>query len=96
MVEPVSELHGPEGEGRVRTAPVGRIAGVFHARIHPRTHLRVYEDLQRKLGQSIAASASTFNKAATEFNKIDKDVVKITGETLPEIEEVPGENEIPE
>lgn len=59
-------------------------------------HLRVYEDLQRKLGQSITASASTFNKAATEFNKIDKDVVKITGETLPEIEAVPGENEIPE
>ncbi len=42
-------------------------------------HLRAYEEYQRKLGQHLSSAASAFNNAAREFNKIDKDVVRIAG-----------------
>ncbi len=59
-------------------------------------HLKNYEEHHSKLGNSIGTVVSHFNNASKEFKKLDKDVVRITGnavgiETLslekPEIEE---------
>lgn len=40
-------------------------------------HLLSYEDYLKKLGGNLGAAVSTYNKAAKEFEKIDKDVVKM-------------------
>jgi DNA recombination protein RmuC len=44
------------------------------------THIRSYEEQMRKVGIGIKNAASAYNTAVTEFGKIDKDVVRITGE----------------
>lgn len=46
------------------------------------THLRSYEEIHQKLGKSIETTVNHFNKSNHEFRKIDKDVMRITGETL--------------
>jgi len=46
------------------------------------THLRSYEEIHQKLGKSIETTVNHFNKSNNEFRKIDKDVMRITGETL--------------
>ncbi|MDE2030909.1 MAG: DNA recombination protein RmuC [Patescibacteria group bacterium] len=45
-------------------------------------HLRVYEEVHQKLGNSIATTVNHFNKSNHEFRKIDKDVMRITGEAI--------------
>ncbi len=41
-------------------------------------HLNSYEDFMKKLGNSMGTTVNHYNNAYKEFNKIDKDVVKIT------------------
>jgi len=42
-------------------------------------HLLAYDDYMKKLGNSMSTSVNAYNSAYKEFNKIDKDVMKITG-----------------
>ncbi len=46
------------------------------------SHLRVYEEAHQKLGNAIATTVNHFNKSNNEFKKIDKDVMRITGEVV--------------
>ncbi|MCX6753622.1 MAG: DNA recombination protein RmuC [Candidatus Nomurabacteria bacterium] len=46
------------------------------------THLRSYEDMHQKLGNALATTVNHFNKSNHEFRKIDKDVMRITGEAI--------------
>lgn len=43
-------------------------------------HLLSYEEYLQKLGTQMSATVNTYNSAYKEFGKINKDVVKITGE----------------
>lgn len=43
-------------------------------------HLAAYEEYQQKLGKTLGTAVNHFNASSKEFKKIDKDVVKITGE----------------
>jgi DNA recombination protein RmuC len=45
-------------------------------------HLRSYEDAHQKLGNAISTVTNHFNKSNQEFRKIDKDVMRITGEAI--------------
>ncbi|HAQ02399.1 hypothetical protein A2467_02420 [Candidatus Nomurabacteria bacterium RIFOXYC2_FULL_36_8] len=45
-------------------------------------HLRSYEDMHQKLGNSLETTVNHFNKSNHEFRKIDKDVMRITGEVI--------------
>ncbi|KND47874.1 MAG: DNA recombination protein RmuC [Parcubacteria bacterium C7867-006] len=45
------------------------------------THLKKYEEYHNKLGTSLGNVVSHFNNSSKEFKKIDKDVVRITGES---------------
>ena len=42
-------------------------------------HINRYDEFIRKLGTSLSTSVNHYNHAYTEFKKIDKDVIKITG-----------------
>jgi DNA recombination protein RmuC len=46
------------------------------------THLKKYEEYHYKLGSSIGTVVSHFNSGSKEFKKIDKDIVRITGESI--------------
>ncbi len=46
------------------------------------THLKKYEEYHNKLGTSLGTVVSHFNNSSKEFKKIDKDVVRITGDTM--------------
>jgi DNA recombination protein RmuC len=59
-------------------------------------HLKTYEEYHNKLGNSLATTVNHYTATSKEFKKIDKDVVRITGESLgieaiivdkPELEE---------
>jgi DNA recombination protein RmuC len=43
-------------------------------------HLLSYEDFMKKVGSNLGTTVNMYNAAYNEFKKIDKDVVKITGE----------------
>ena len=43
-------------------------------------HLQTYEEYLKKLGNTLGTTVNHYNHAYKEFNKIEKDVVKITGE----------------
>jgi len=43
-------------------------------------HLAAYEEYQMKLGKTLGTAVNHFNASSKEFKKIDKDVIKITGE----------------
>jgi len=45
-------------------------------------HLQSYDEVHQKLGSAISTVVNHFNKSNNEFKKIDKDVMRITGETL--------------
>ena len=49
-------------------------------------HLRTYEEYMQKLGNNLGTTVNMYNNAYKEFGKIDKDVVKITGEGKSEME----------
>jgi DNA recombination protein RmuC len=43
-------------------------------------HLIAYDDYFKKLGNSLSTTVNHYNSAYKEFKKVDKDVIKITGE----------------
>lgn len=45
-------------------------------------HLKSYEDYNLKLGNALGTAVNHYTAAGKEFKKIDKDVLKITGEAL--------------
>lgn len=45
-------------------------------------HLKNYEEYHAKLGNSLGTAVSHFNNAGKEFKKLDKDVVRITGNSI--------------
>ena len=45
-------------------------------------HLMSYEDFMQKLGKNLGATVGAYDKAYHEFSKIDKDIYKITGESI--------------
>ncbi len=46
------------------------------------THLQKYEEYHKKLGDTLATTVNHFNKSNHEFRKIDKDVMRITGDAI--------------
>lgn len=46
------------------------------------THLKKYEEYHNKVGNSLGTVVSHFNNSSKEFKKIDKDVVRITGDVM--------------
>src|SRR3989344_4865079 len=44
--------------------------------------LKAYEDYYKKLGSSLSTTVNHFNAGSKELGKIDKDVLKITGESV--------------
>ena len=47
-----------------------------------RKHLVAYEDYMKKLGNALGTTVNHYTAAYKELKKVDKDVVKITGETI--------------
>jgi DNA recombination protein RmuC len=45
-------------------------------------HLKTYEEYHGKLGNSLSTVVNHFNASNKEFKKIDKDVMRITGDTI--------------
>ena len=45
-------------------------------------HLKSYEEVHQKLGSAISTVVNHFTKSNHEFRKIDKDVMRITGEAI--------------
>lgn len=45
-------------------------------------HLKAYEDYYKKVGNSLATTVNHYNAGSKELGKIDKDVLKITGEPI--------------
>lgn len=43
-------------------------------------HLKSYEEYHKKLGNALGTVVSHYNTSGKEFKKIDKDVLRITGE----------------
>jgi len=57
-------------------------------------HLATYEGFMKKLGGNLAITVGTYNSSYKELNKIDKDVLRITGEAIgiePEVLDKPEE-----
>jgi DNA recombination protein RmuC len=52
------------------------------------THLRKYEEYHIKLGTSLSTVVNHYTNSGKEFKKVDKDILRITGET-PGIGEIP-------
>ena len=46
------------------------------------THIGKYEDYYQKLGKTLETTVNHYNAGYKELNKIDKDVVRITGESV--------------
>ena len=50
-------------------------------------HMANYQEFMNKLGKNISATVNTYNTAAKEFGKVDKDIYRITdGESGKEID----------
>jgi DNA recombination protein RmuC len=47
-----------------------------------RKHLLGYEDFMQKIGKNLGATVGAYNGAQREFRKIDKDVLKLSGENI--------------
>lgn len=45
-------------------------------------HLSAYEDYMSKLGKTLTTTVNHYNAATKEFEKVDKDVMRITGESI--------------
>ena len=45
-------------------------------------HLNAFEDFHRRLGAALSTTVDHYNASAREFGKIDKDVLRITGERM--------------
>jgi DNA recombination protein RmuC len=47
-------------------------------------HLRTYEEYHSKLGNALGTVVNHYNNSGKEFKKVDKDVMRITGEATLE------------
>ncbi len=45
-------------------------------------HLKSYDDYHQKMGNSLATTINHFNASSKEFKKLDKDVLRITGQAV--------------
>lgn len=45
-------------------------------------HLASYEEFMQKIGKGLGVTVGAFNNASKEFRKIDKDVLKLTGQNI--------------
>ncbi len=45
-------------------------------------HLRSYDEYHQKLGNALGTAVNQFNKTSLEFKKVDKDIMRITGEAI--------------
>ena len=45
-------------------------------------HLKAFADYHTKLGGHLQTSVNAYNSASKEFGKIDKDVLKLTGDSI--------------
>ena len=45
-------------------------------------HLKSYEEYHQKLGNSLSTTINQYNLSGKEFKKVDKDMLRITGETM--------------
>ena len=45
-------------------------------------HLRSYDEYHQKLGNALSTAVNQFNKSSNEFKKVDKDILRITGEAV--------------
>jgi DNA recombination protein RmuC len=50
-------------------------------------HLKAYEDYHNKLGNALGTAVNQFNLSGKEFKKVDKDMMKITGDSV--LDEIP-------
>jgi DNA recombination protein RmuC len=50
-------------------------------------HLKAYEEYHEKLGNTLSTAVNHYNRTGTEFKKVDKDILKITGTSM-EIESI--------
>jgi len=61
-------------------------------------HLKAYEEYFKKLGNNLGITVNIYNTAYKEFNKIDKDILRLTGEKMGaeplEIEKPKQEEEV--
>ncbi len=46
-----------------------------------RVHISKYEEYMKKLGNNLSATVNSYNFAGKEFKKIDKDILKISGQS---------------
>ncbi len=46
------------------------------------SHLKSYEEVHQKLGNTLSTAVNHFTKSNHEFRKIDKDIMRITGEAI--------------
>ncbi|MBL4644401.1 MAG: DNA recombination protein RmuC, partial [Candidatus Pacebacteria bacterium] len=52
-------------------------------------HIAKYDDYYKKLGNSLTTTVNHFNAGSKELGKIDKDVLRITGESTEiEVEQI--------
>ena len=45
------------------------------------THLKKYDEYHQKLGSSLATVVNHYNNSGKELKKVDKDVLRITGDS---------------
>ncbi len=45
-------------------------------------HLRSFDEYHQKLGNALGTAVNHYNKSSAEFKKVDKDVMRITGESI--------------
>lgn len=50
-------------------------------------HLKAYDDYFKKVGNSLGTTVNHFNAAQKEFGKVDKDIMRITGDSM-ELEQI--------
>jgi DNA recombination protein RmuC len=56
-------------------------------------HILAYDDYLKKLGNNLSTTVNSYNNAYKEFNKIDKDVIRIAGgEKIIEVLQIDGPN----
>ena len=60
-------------------------------------HLGAYEEFMKKLGVNLSTTVNTYNSSYKELNKIDKDILRITGKSVGiETQSLDKPEEIPE
>ncbi|MFT7557987.1 MAG: DNA recombination protein RmuC [Planctomycetota bacterium] len=59
-------------------------------------HLSAYESYHEKLGKNLSTTVNHFNASTKEFKKIDKDMLRITGEAIEISQELIENPQLPE